>query len=118
MEKTMGFEYLLIFLARPFFLPKRRQEALGRVGPGPGLLPGILVFSWEAFGLSWAAFGEVWRSLGSFLAPFWKHFWKIICHLEQNVKIAKNQRKPMVFHRFLRFWEGPGAWKFVKKLSM
>ena len=71
----------------------------------PGVPEGVLEApwadfegSWDHFGTSWADFGGIWGSLGSFLGPFWKHFWKIICHLEQNVKIAKNLRKPMVFH--------------------
>ena len=54
--------------------------------------------SWNYFGASWVDFRRGWRSLGSFLGPFWEYFWKIICHLKENVKIAKNLGKPMVFH--------------------
>ena len=71
----------------------------------PGVPEGVLEASWanfEAswnhFKASWADLGRVWGSLGSFLGPFWKHFWKIIGHLEQNVKIGKNLGKPIVFH--------------------
>ena len=71
----------------------------------PGVPEGDSEASWSNFGASWSYFrtsqedfGRVWGSLGSFLGPFWKHFWKIICHLEQNVEIAKSLRKPMVFH--------------------
>ena len=61
--------------------------------------------SWGHFETSWGHFGSSWEDLGGvsgghggFLTPVWDHFLKIFCHLEQNVKIAKNLRKPMVFH--------------------
>ena len=63
-----------------------------------GASEGILEASWGHLGASWEDLGGVWVSLGSFLVPFWEYFWKIICHLKQNVKIAKNLGKPMVFH--------------------
>ena len=50
----------------------------------------------------WSVLRGFWKgyrdSLGSFLGAFWEHFWKIFRGLEQNVKIAKNLGKPMVFH--------------------
>ena len=79
----------------------------------PGVPDGVLEASWGHFEASWGHFGTSWEdlggvlgSLGGFLGPFWEHFWRIFCHLDQYAKIAKNLRKPMVFHRFSWFWEG------------
>ena len=38
--------------------------------------------------------------LGGVLGTFWEDFQRILCHLEQYVKIAKNLGKPMVFIDF------------------
>ena len=54
---------------------------------------GVLEASWEAF--------------GSIFQRFFGNF-------EQNAKIAKNIEKPMVFHRFSRFWEGSRVRKIQK----
>ena len=64
----------------------------------PGVPEGVLEASWSHFGTSWEDLGGVLGSLGSFLGPFWEHFWRIFCHLEQYAKIAKNLGKPKVFH--------------------
>ena len=73
---------------------------------------GSLGASWahlgRALGASWSArrrlgailgrvgailecFGRIWEGFGGVLEAFWEHFWKIFCHLEQQVKIAKSQ---------------------------
>ena len=82
---------------------------LGRIWGTPSVRRGVPEVvseaSWGNFGVSWGYFRTswetskwVWGSLGGFLGAFWEHFWKIFCYLEPNVKIAKNLRKPMVFH--------------------
>ena len=58
-------------------------------------LGGVLGPSWGVLGVG---LGGFLASLGSFLGDFWEHFLKIFCHLEQYAKIAKNLRKPIVFH--------------------
>ena len=64
----------------------------------------------------WGFFGKGLGNLGGFQGTFSEYFWKMFYHLEQNVKIAKNLRKPMVFHKFLRFREGWGPQKITKNL--
>ena len=79
----------------------RLERALGAFWSAGGRLGrsrGHVEASWGHFGVSWEDLGGVWGSLGGFLGSLWIHFWKIFGHLEQNVKIAKNLRKPMVFH--------------------
>ena len=73
----------------------------------PGMLEDVSEASWTNFGASWSHlkgswedFGRVWGSFGGFLEAFWEHFLKIFCHLEQNVKMAKNMGKPMFFIDF------------------
>ena len=80
----------------------------------PGVPESVSKASWSYFGTSWKDLEEVWGSLGGFLEAFWEYFWKIFYHLGQNAEIAKNLRKPMVFHCFLRFWEGSGTRKIFK----
>ena len=58
------------------------------------VLEGVLRLSWGILGRSW----RVLAWLGVFLGAFWVYFWKIFCHLEHYVEIAKNIEKPMVFH--------------------
>ena len=58
----------------------------------------ILEASWGHLGASWAGLGGFLASLGSFLGDLWEHFLRILCHLEQYAKVAKNIGKPMVFH--------------------
>ena len=33
--------------------------------------------------------GRIWEGFGGVLEAFWEHFWKIFCHLVQNVQVAK-----------------------------
>ena len=63
-----------------------------------GVPEDVLEASWGHFGTSYEDFGRVWGSLGGFLGACWEHFWKIFCHLEQNVQIAKNLGKTMAGH--------------------
>ena len=58
----------------------------------------VLEVSWGHLGASWEDLGRVLGSLGGSLAAFWMLFPRILCFLEQNLKIAKNLGKPVVFH--------------------
>ena len=62
----------------------------------------------------WGIFGKGLGNLGGFQGTFSEYFWKMFCHLEQNVKIAKNLRKPMVFNGFLSSGKVPGLRKSSK----
>ena len=42
--------------------------------------------------------GGVVASPGGFLGAFWELFSRILWNLEQYMEIAKNLRKPLVFH--------------------
>ena len=81
---------------------------------------------------SWRRLGAILKRLGAILGrlgrilegfwvvleAFWDHFGSIFGefsnHLDQYAKIAKNLGKPMVFHRFSRFWDGSRVRKIQK----
>ena len=58
----------------------------------------VLEVSWGHLEAFWADHGGVLASLGGLPGVSLKHFWKILCHLEQKMKIAKNLRKPIVVY--------------------
>ena len=66
----------------------------------------------EAQRTSWDHLGASWRLLGRLLGQFFIFF----CNFEQYAKIAKNNEKQMVFHRFSRFWESSRVRK-IKKID-
>ena len=77
---------------------------LARLGRVSGVLwvrlgasEGVLEASWGHLGASWEDLGAVLGSLGGFLGPFWEHFRKIFCHLEQYAKIQQKPRKTYGF---------------------
>ena len=102
----------------------RSWRHFGRLGELLGASWVELGASWKGFGVSWAPFGLIMGSLGrnlgglgGFQGRFWKHSWRISVHLKQFMKIVKNLGKPVVFHRFSRFWKSSGFQKSPKNLK-
>ena len=93
----------------PQVLPKYFLACLGHRGESPDSSP-VKVLKLGLMPILPRYPGDFPKgSLGGFLGAFWEHVWKIFCHLEHNAKIAKYLGRPIVFHRFLRIQEGPGA---------